>query len=333
MLKLSKEKTYTFPLRAGYESMSLVARTDELAVLSPSINSDLKQKLKDALEDISIMLVKMPSSQLVKSVQYLFNNKQSNISFRKDHIATPDRVNRINSHITFISNNKTVGYISADANSIALSYDLDKSNLDVKKAVYEYYHGLIRAAILTASPSNLVGLVEPIIDFYVRLFKHTLDMSSLTEYQEYILKFVVAKFVGLTLFKYNDGKSQLLAMKYISSISQESKDNLLLEIENYDSMFKSATTMKDIFSVLHGLGVIFDSSAASITKLYTSLTVNNYLSVMSSSLDIVISAIIMSNYSKDYFVLNLDSSITNKIESVSANLIKHIKYGSVPDVS
>jgi len=333
MLKLTKEKSYTFPLRSGYESMSLVARTEELAVLSPSISSELKTKLRDILEDISIMLIKMPSSQLTKSVQFLFNNNHANVSFRKDNNSSPDRVPRINSHITFIGNNHTVGYISADANSVAITYDLDKSNIDIKKAVYSYYHGLIRAAVLTSSSSNINNLRTLVSDFYIRLFKHVLDLSSLTELQEFKFNFVVAKFVSLTLFKQNNGASESFASSYLKGLSNQDRDTLSFEIDNISSMFKSAATMKDIFSVFQELSITYDNSSAAITKTYNALSVNNYLSVMSSSLDIVISSIIMSKYSKDYFSLNVDNTITIGIESSISKLIQRIKYGSVPNVS
>jgi len=331
MLKLTKEKQYTFSLRSGYESMSLVARTEDLAVLSPSISSELKTKLKDILEDISIMLVKMPSSQLTKSVQFLFNNNHANVSFRKDHNSSPDRIPRINSHITFVGNNHTVGYISTDANSVSISYDLDKSNIDIKKAVYSYYHGLIRAAILTTTGvDNLRSIVT---DFYIRLFKHVLDMSSLNELQEVKLKFVVAKFVASVLFKQNNGSSESFASGYLKGLSKTDMETITFEMDNISTMFKSAITMKDIFSVFLELSLTHDNSSSAITKTYNALSVNNYLSIMSSSLDIVVSSIIMSKYSKDYFPLNIDNGITMDLEMSISKLIQHIKYGSVPNVS
>ena len=323
MFKLMKETNPVFSLYVNYEDTTAVQRARSLAVLSQSVTKDLKNKLATRLDDIFTMAMKLPSSSAVSQVQKLFNSKHANISFRKDNNKNPDRVSRINSHITYLHNGK-VGYISADANSISLSYDLD-STFDIQKAVYEYYHGLIRAGIVIATPSDLNKLADPVINYYIKLIKKNANLSSMNEKQEQLYNFIIAHCVLTTLFKRNISTATNYSLKYIN---KEYQDDAIAMADNNKPVIENVKQMKDVFSVLNAFGIVYEKSSTYITNMYRSLGVVDYLSTMSSPLDFVCAAVIMSKYDKEYYTLS-DTQLTGKIESVCLSLISKIKYGSV----
>jgi len=341
--KLMKKHNTSLRLQQGFEKSTLVVRSNEISPLSLSSSKADRQKIVDVLSDTSIMLLKLPSSSMTKAVQSIFNSAHVNVAFRLDKNTNPDRVSRINSSITFSSSTTPI-YVSSDANTISL--DITKieflSLVDTKKAVQTLYHGLIRLGVLIAGENFSFGvsndkLVNSLISYYTRFFKHILDLSTLDIRQDMKLAYVISRTLHTVNLKSNIRMVDSYAKDYVNSefkskATTDDFDVVFSEVDDADELFKDIESMKDIFKIFHSLGISFDSESSQITKAFSSVGIQNYLA-MTSSLDFILGAVILSKYTKIYSKLMLDSTSINDLELEVVKLIKKIKYGSAPDVT
>jgi len=338
-IKLSKKNNASHKLYNGFEHSSLVVRSNELTVPALSISKDDKQKIAGILDDTSTMLVKLPSSPMTKSVQDLFNSGHANVAFRLDKNTNQDRVSRINSILTYVHGKPT--YVSIDANTTGVA-NLEDSNLlvDSKKAVQTLYHGLIRLAVLTAGEkgsSSLSKLTSHIVDYYKRFFKHSLDLSTLDIRQDMKFEYAITYLLLIIDLKIPGRMAKQHAIDSVNSnfrstASSDDFDVVLSEIDDYDSLFNSAESFKDIFKIFNSMGIVLDNESTQITKAFNSAGVQNYLA-LTGPFDFVVASIIMSKYSKIYVKLMLDASVIDSIEVEVVKLIKHIQYGSAANVA
>lgn len=321
----NKTNTY-YPIKSFNDNTisDVLERKEKTILVGPRSAEGNTEIYKTFDEQFSTYLMKLPSNNVKKYVQHLFNSDQIIIGIG----AESSKAEAVFGRVLITKDNKLAGVV-LDSPSLDIDIKTGETN-NIDNCVYASYFNFIRAVVICNETTiNKDMDLHKLLSTYINLMiLRTLGQNSIYNEKYKTAIFMTAIYV---YFRHFTKVKHSLVLSYIKRefrdiLNQEYVDEFLPTFQNvskYDDI-------KDIPKILVDLG-IFHSNPSSFTINLLRIIGNSGFYNIVGSLDRFIATIITAKYPTDLFSkgCNLSSKTQDSIEYIMSKYMNKVKYGDI----